>query len=54
LMVLLTIVVIFLLYLLVGFGCGLPGEQHLCGIFWTQLLTRIQLGVVVSGEDSVR
>jgi vesicle-associated membrane protein 7 len=28
LMVLLTVVVIFLLYLLVGFGCGLPGKFH--------------------------
>ena len=29
LMVLLAVVVVFLVYLLVGFGCGLPGKSHL-------------------------
>ena len=27
-MALLVVVVIFLIYLFVGFGCGLPGEHH--------------------------
>lgn len=31
LMVLLTVVIIFLIYLFVGFGCGLPGWQKCVG-----------------------
>jgi vesicle-associated membrane protein 7 len=46
LMVLLVVVVIFLIYLLVGFGCGLPGEYPRSWIKSISLLTRSSLGQV--------
>lgn len=39
LMVLLVVVIIFLLYLLVGFGCGLPGKILFLTLHKAQLLT---------------
>lgn len=49
LMVLLVVVIVFLVYLLVGFGCGLPGEwAMLRAMFLEALLTHRQHGGVVS------
>ena len=50
LMVLLGVVVVFLLYLFIGFGCGLPGEPYLSSLRSVRL-TYKQLGHAVLGSD---
>jgi vesicle-associated membrane protein 7 len=55
LMVLLTLVVIFLIYLFVGFGCGLPGKSCiLVGSIDQRILTTNSLGPVPWSLDFLR
>lgn len=53
LMVLLVVVIVFLVYLLVGFGCGLPGKSSSLELRHETTLTFFQLGAGVSvGENA--